>query len=74
MSVPPSVRGPASRGEANRVAGTVTRGLDQAAVPSGIAHIPHLALRLPAGASEADVTRAFERALADHRRRKEDRR
>ncbi|MBU3078999.1 hypothetical protein [Sphingomonas quercus] len=55
----------------NRIADTVTRGLARAAIPAEGGHVHRLTLRLPAGASEADIARAFERAIADRRHREE---
>jgi len=70
----PDVRGPGSRGQAAGIAETVTRGLEQGAtaaaatLPGGTTHIPHLRLRLPAGAGEAEIARALQGALAAARR------
>jgi hypothetical protein len=67
------VHGPGSRADGNRVAETLTRGIDGGAKALaaispeiGPAQIGRLKLRIPAGASEAEIARAFARALADH--------
>ena len=69
--------GPGSNAEAAGVADRIARGLEQgaqsmAAAPgaTGTDRIPRLRLRLPAGAGEAEIARAFERALLDRDRRR----
>jgi hypothetical protein len=65
------VHGPGSRSEGNRVAETLTRGIESGAQASAAtlpgmfpAEIGRLRLRLPAGAGEAEIARAFAEALA----------
>ncbi|HWT13942.1 MAG TPA: hypothetical protein VN231_14405 [Allosphingosinicella sp.] len=70
----PTVHGPGTRSEAERVAATLGRGLEsgaQAIASSGGAgaEIGRIRLRLPAGASEAEIARAFAEALAERGRR-----
>lgn len=66
----PDIRGPGSRAQAAGIADTVTRGLElgAATLAGGTTHIPQLRLRLPAGAGEAEIARALQRALAATRR------
>ena len=67
--------GPGSNAEGAGVADRIARGLEQgarsmAAGPgaTGTDGIPRLRLRLPAGAGEAEIARAFEQALLDRGR------
>jgi len=66
-----TVHGPGSRAQGDRVADTVSRGIEggakafaAAAPDAGPAQIGRVRLRLPAGAGEAEIARAFADALA----------
>jgi hypothetical protein len=73
----PTIRGPGSKAEGDRVAETLASGLENGArelaatgTRRGRQEISRLVLRLPAGASEADIARTFQRALASRGRDK----
>ena len=71
-----TVSGPGSNAQAAGVANRVARGLELGAESmtaalgtTGTDPIPRLRLRLPAGAGEAEIARAFQQALLGRGRR-----
>ena len=71
----PTLRGPGSTAEGGRVAETVAGGLERGAFEfagSGARpqEVGRLTVRLPAGASQADVARALREALGGQKRGK----